>query len=375
MKFGVREITDIVFKASADNQRLGTATYDIYDPILFFDSAKTSTVEGAVATVYAQGGRGNPRLLAWDGDKTVTFTFEDALMTPYTFAALSGADLFGNDTANLHLTEKSNIAGEALVSVLSGAVTADGEDYNVVLTFAAQPSQTYKIGDSVIISGVTGNTAYNGTFELTAAGTSSIGFKVLAPGATAPVWSTAKIAELSAEFEVTVNISTLSTVEAPITIPSTYLNSTYIKLMKLTEDGDIDSLIDLTNAKFSYTGGVLKIGDIATAGLVAGDSVLVDFYVQTKAKQLEISAGKFAGYYYVEANTLFRGLDGKDYPAQFTIPKAKIQSNFTFTMAPTGDPSTFTFTLDAFPAPTRFDSTKKVLFTLDIFDKNSTSNI
>ena len=48
-------------------------------------------------------------------------------------------------------------------------------------------------------------------------------------------------------------------------------------------------------------------------------------------------------------------------PAEFIIPNCKIQSNFTFTMASSGDPSTFTFTMDAFPDYLRFDHSKKVL--------------
>ena len=48
-------------------------------------------------------------------------------------------------------------------------------------------------------------------------------------------------------------------------------------------------------------------------------------------------------------------------PAELILPNVKIQSNFTFTMASTGDPSTFTFTMDAFPGYTMFDKTKKVL--------------
>ena len=47
-------------------------------PVLYFDTLKTSSLEGAATTVYAQGGKGNPRLVAWEGDRTVTFTMEDA---------------------------------------------------------------------------------------------------------------------------------------------------------------------------------------------------------------------------------------------------------------------------------------------------------
>jgi hypothetical protein len=284
MKFGVREITDVSFKATADGQKFGNSIYSQYDPILFFDSAKTSTVESTVATVYAQGGRGNPRLLAWDGDKVVTFMFEDALMSPASFTALSGADLINGDAQviSLHLTEKvTTVAGTAAYSA-----------------------------SKIILSDLDGD-------------------------------------------------------------PTDYANKTFVKVLKLDDQGDIVSLISLASATVSSTTVSLTIDAIPVTILGIGDHALVDFYVkQTGGSTMEITAEKFAGYYYVEANTLFRGTDGKDYPAQFTIPKAKVQSNFTFTMAPTGDPSTWTFNLDAFPAKTRFAS-KKVMFTLDISNTSS----
>ena len=84
---------------------------------------------------------------------------------------------------------------------------------------------------------------------------------------------------------------------------------------------------------------------------------------------MEITPDKFGGYYYLEASTLFRRQDtGKDMAATFIIPKVKIQSNFTFSMASSGDPSTFTFTMDAFPDYTKFDKTKEVLFVLQIIE-------
>ena len=71
MKFGVREVADITFKAKS-NLTLGKETFEAGEPVIFFDSAKTSTMESSAATVYAQGGKGNARLLAWEGDKTAT---------------------------------------------------------------------------------------------------------------------------------------------------------------------------------------------------------------------------------------------------------------------------------------------------------------
>ena len=77
MKFGLREICDVVLKARAP-MKIGRKVFYKDEPVLYFDTLKTSTLEGASTTVYATGGRGNTRLIAWDGERTVTFTMEDA---------------------------------------------------------------------------------------------------------------------------------------------------------------------------------------------------------------------------------------------------------------------------------------------------------
>ena len=109
----------------------------------------------------------------------------------------------------------------------------------------------------------------------------------------------------------------------------------------------------------------------ASGQLTGPQTVMVDFYVKvaTGAVEMTIEPDKFGGFYYLEASTLFRRQDnGQDMAAAFVIPKVKIQSNFTFSMASSGDPSTFTFTMDAFPDYTKFDPTKQVLFALQIIE-------
>ena len=118
MKFGVRECANIVFRAKQPI-RIGTATFQAGQPVLYIDSATTSSLEQATTTVYAQGGRGNARLLAWEGEKTLTFSFTDALLSPIGFAILSGAGLFkrgngnqGNeedDLVHFHMTSGANL--------------------------------------------------------------------------------------------------------------------------------------------------------------------------------------------------------------------------------------------------------------------------
>ena len=122
MKFGVRECANIVFRAKQPI-RIGTATFQTGQPVLYIDTATTSSMEQATTTVYAQGGRGNARLLAWEGEKTLTFSFTDALLSPIGFAILSGAGLFkrGNgkdsgkenaldeDLVHFHMTSGANV--------------------------------------------------------------------------------------------------------------------------------------------------------------------------------------------------------------------------------------------------------------------------
>lgn len=145
------------------------------------------------------------------------------------------------------------------------------------------------------------------------------------------------------------------------------------------EDGSLTGAM-LTGGKVSAENGQAITGLSLPKGMTAEEnkniSVFCDYYIRKAGKnvsELQIDAANFAGYYYVEASTLFRRqADGKDLPAEITFPNVKIQSNFTFTMASTGDPSTFTFTMDAMPGYTYFDKTKKVLCVMQIVEDTTT---
>lgn len=281
MKFGVREIANVVFRAKAD-VKIGDTKFVKGQPVLYIDSAKTSTLEGAATTVYAQGGRGNARLIAWEGEKTLTFTVEDALLSPLGFAILSGAGLIKDQAAEAKEVHVHSTAYQVVSTSEIDLTDALGKDEKICET-------------------------------------------------------------------------------APIFI-------------MLTEaDGSITG--KTMKAKVDSTGKKLVPVEGDFAETEQGKTVMVDFYVVRKTheiSELQIDAENFAGYYYVEADTLFRRQDtGVDMPANITLPNVKIQSNFTFSMASTGDPSTFTFTMDAMPGYTYFDNTKKVLCVIQIIEDNN----
>ena len=275
MKFGVREICDVVLRAKG-TVKVGETTFSHDEPVIYFDSAKTSTVEGSATTVYATGGRGNNKLLAWEGEKSVTFTMEDALLSPLGFSILSGAGLV--DAGQVEGGMKVHTTLTTVVDVTSGITVnlkeLTGKD------IAEEKAYAFIMKDGQIVERLKPATPSDGSVTFTRNGKAS----------------------------------------GPLTGPQT---------------------------------------------------VMVDFYVkvETGAVEMTIEPDKFGGFYYLEASTLFRRQDnGQDMAAAFVIPKVKIQSNFTFSMASSGDPSTFTFTMDAFPDYTKFDPTKQVLFALQIIE-------
>lgn len=82
-RYGIKEVADVTFY-NIDSQGRPT------NPVLYLDSLKVSTVEQTAESVYAQGGKGNPRLIGWDFGKEITLTLEDALFSPKSMAIMFG---------------------------------------------------------------------------------------------------------------------------------------------------------------------------------------------------------------------------------------------------------------------------------------------
>lgn len=126
MKFSVRDLDTVVLKAKTRMQLAGKTFFE-NEPVLYFDSLKTTSLEKTAATVYAQGGKGNNRLVAWEGDTALSFNMEDALLSTESLLLLSGGDYVkASATAPLflHRTEKLKLSednfekiGDSMVSI------------------------------------------------------------------------------------------------------------------------------------------------------------------------------------------------------------------------------------------------------------------
>lgn len=242
-----------MFRAKA-TQYLGSKKFYKNEPVLYFDTLKTSSLEGAATTVYATGGRGNAQLVAWEGERTLTFTMEDALISPESFSILSGAGLLAagkDEPIYVHTTSKVQVEKKNTIEL------------------PEKPCWNHQ---------------YNREHEL-----------------------------YQKNADIFVMTMSNGQIDSEPCIP-----------VRIGADGK-------TLTCYSHA-GTIDVGDI----------VMVDYYVKRTggAQLIEITADKFGGYYYVEASTLFRDEQtGVDMPAEFVIPKAKVQSNFTFSMASSGDPS------------------------------------
>lgn len=338
MKFGVREICDVVLKAKA-NQVIGNKQFYKNEPVIYFDTLKTSSMEGAATTVYAQGGRGNTNLVAWEGERTVTFTMEDALISPEGFMILSGAGLIeasANNKIQQHVTQ-----------------TIDKKDvlkFDPALKAALKKSYISNDEKMTALKAITSVDIplnYEPYFDKTSADEDYVYVFFMKNG------------EIISEAYLSHNVAKK-------------IKESDGSIVKDTAD-ELKSVQVIAFERSDKNGYNIVAEDFADC-LSDFDSVMVDYYTTraSGAKQIEITADKFGGNYYLEASTLFRNQDGVDMPAEFIIPNCKIQSNFNFTMASSGDPSTFTFTMDAFPDYTRFDHNKKVLAAIQIIEEDET---
>ena len=360
-KFGVREICNVVLKAKAA-QKVGKKIFYKNEPVMYFDTLKTSSLEGQSQTVYAQGGRGNPRLVAWEGERTVTFTMEDALISAEGLSILTGAGLIDaqDKTVYQHVTETIDRSELELSGIQQGIIRIPlsnlpylpinaGENFGYVMFMREGEIITEPYIPVHADAPVVAETADDGSFEF------AEGITAVTHNNITKYWIT---------------VSDHDNYVIPNSLADRQQENSHAYTP--TETQPHDKLSPVTGDKADYDVREFPFLTVEnkTDPIYTFDSVLVDYYVArtSGATQIEITADKFGGNYYLEAETLFRNQSGQDMPAEFVIPNCKIQSNFTFTMANSGDPSTFTFTMDAFPDYTRFDHTHKVFAAIQVIE-------
>lgn len=116
-KFASREVADVTLKKLD-----GT-------PVIRFDSLKVTGLETSAETVYARGGKGNARLIGFDGEREANFNFEDALISPEAIAMIGGSEVVVGAKA-VHKSE--SFIGGGTVTLSETALTIDKKVFKIV---------------------------------------------------------------------------------------------------------------------------------------------------------------------------------------------------------------------------------------------------
>ena len=166
-RYGIKEVADVVFYNIENNGEPGA-------PVLYLDSLKVSTLEQTAETVYAQGGKGNPRLIGWDFGKEITLTLEDALFSPKSMAIMFGdgkVDAVGSVLKTITFTGKTApsvwVDANGKDHPISGGKTYDAEGNEVT---DLKDNETYFLKFNLTIEGQTieiSPDSFPGTYYIT----------------------------------------------------------------------------------------------------------------------------------------------------------------------------------------------------------------
>lgn len=143
-KKALKEIADVTFFNTETNL-----------PEIFFDTLKVSTIENEAESTSANGGKGNPKLVTWNYNRTATLTMQDALISAKTLGILAGTKVDKTGTKIVHARQK------AIVPV-GGTVTLENEpvaDTVNVMDFGEGELGELVAGSTVSGSEVSGLTA------------------------------------------------------------------------------------------------------------------------------------------------------------------------------------------------------------------------
>lgn len=324
MKFGMREACEVVFKAKKDGQKINGHYYQKGQPVMYFDSLKMSTLELSSQSVYAQGGKGNNRIISWSGDKNVSFTIEDALFSPMSLSILT----------NGNLTKK-----KAIVHRVDQILCYSDNTLQLDKT----PLKQYDI--------------YYADLNLKEGQTYTPQEGIQEPEEDEPF--VPDYLSVGGNVLLSIGEDTLLALNSErIPIPPSYdIKDDLMKRMHLLENYTVDE----GNTGYIFVNEEEPV-------FVKGFTYKVDYYYETEQESdcIEIDLESSISNFYVEGETLIRDKSGKDHKFLLTIPNCRPQANINLALSATGDPSSCSFVLDAFPGYADYDLTTSVLASLQV---------
>ncbi|MFI2856797.1 hypothetical protein ACH6EH_06625 [Paenibacillus sp. JSM ZJ436] len=257
--FAVREVALATFYDLATNKAK-----------VQLSNLKTSGLENSADTVYAQGGRGNGRVVGFSGNRSGRVTLQDCVFTAEVIAMMTGNE------------------------IKTGATNIYQRD---VITVSANKA-------SLLHTPVDATSGLISVYKLNSDGTHG--------------------------EEITFATGTIAA-----------------------------GKYTLTTKQLTFNTGELADGAKVVAYYKAATA--------TTAKTITVSSDKFAGTYRIVLDCLVRNTENQqDYAAQIVIHRAKMEDNWSISMAADGDPSVFDIPMEILKP---VDGTE--MYTMTIYDENS----
>lgn len=310
--------------------------------------------------------------MSWDGEKTLTFTMEDALISVDSLALLAAAKGKHYDDEKVHTQKRLGVNNKNETPAES-YVYIDTKNNTITLN-SNDALEGVEVGDIVYVLAADEGGFDSEPFLFQMGKVMKTEYAELKeePEGWADNYSKyfkKKTTGQTVEYEAVEGEGAEDSKTAPAFASGTYYEEVKTEINKGTKlekcNKDIFNAADKDGATYQITNGKDGANKLTNA-----TAIYLDYYATGKSfTRLTIEPDSFGANFYIEADTLFRDKNGADYAAIFTIPNCRVQSNFTITMASSGDPSSFQFTIDAFPGYTRFDQANEVLASIDLMDE------
>jgi hypothetical protein len=223
-RFGSREVCDVTFYAQDGS------------PALFLDTLKLSNMSNEAERTYITGGRGNPRLLAFDYNRTATFEISDALMNPKSIALQAGTEV-EYTPQTIHMRE--------VVDIDAGSVTISQTPNSDVRLYETPDGYNFNVEDTEVIVAPVGT-----TLTTTLTGAKAIAYYTFEKSEAIEKW-TIKSDKFSGFYKIVgdttiINYETKAEEAWQIVIPQAKINSAFEITMEAEGDASVfDMTVDI----------------------------------------------------------------------------------------------------------------------------------
>lgn len=122
-QYGIKEVADVTIYKVNDS--------GAYEPFLFLDTLKVSTLEQTAEQSDARGGKGNAKLITWDYGKEINVTLEDALYSPQSMALMWGGEDAKWDTSATEIVKMLKYNATETTTGLTKIKDGQGNEWDI----------------------------------------------------------------------------------------------------------------------------------------------------------------------------------------------------------------------------------------------------